>query len=616
MRSIGAPDAPTPRRKMLYYIIMALKKYNITFIIILVLIIVFLWWFSFTKNTYDYYNINQRTLIEGAATDILGSYNINTEFNATPNLLLLDNIKLQKHWGLSFTIKINSIKDDWQQIIGITPDKNGADKRFFMASLCPNSNNLFLRTATVSSWDENIISCEENIGVPIGQDIRIDVIATINQSDQNIAVYTTNLKSNENPRQIKNINIDLPNYSTAQGTNKLYAYTSYKNNTNTIDGIIRNVVFVSSTNNQIELADLRNAINKLASGEYIQPFTTMTPVELSSSTNPPIVPGLISDELPKVWLGGSQQPPRQQSDGLLDNKSGLQFSYISPYAAVAGVTKEGLTNIGGLGNKTTSDISSSSIQNASGYTPIVDDNNNPICAKSIVQSTDLSNNLNYIRQYGYNYPLEFGSNGATKSVPICSPDDLYLIQKQILKKLNKFNQEYTNLMTYAYNTKHNVRGDDVSKLSYVKEEYDANIDPTNNNIDTKINDKYSRYVSNSDNDYYVNLNGTSGLTSYNDLVTSLTTYNNLLFANKTYYSDPEDPSNNRTRLSNIDPEILGNMHQNIIKERSDLDAKLFELNNIQNSIAGESKITMDSSVYVTILMTTLATSILYYVFTQ
>lgn len=590
---------------------MALKKYNITFIIILVLIIVFLWWFSFTKNTYHYYNINQRPLIEGAATDILGSYNINTEFNATPSLLLLDNIKLQKHWGLSFTIKINSIKDDWQQIIGITPDKNGADKRFFMAFLCPNSNNLFLRTSTVSSWDENIISCEENISVPIGQDIRIDVIATINQSDQNIAVYMTNLKSNENPRQIKNINIDLPNYSTAQGTNKLYAYTSYKNNTNTIDGIIRNIVFVSSTNNQIELADLRNAINKLASGEYIQTFTTMTPAELSSSTNPP---RQISDDLPKVWLGGSQQPPRQQSDGLWDNKSGLQFSYISPYAT--GVTKEGLTNIGGLGNKTTSDISSSSIQNASGYTAIKDDNNNDICAKSIVQSTDSSYNLNYISQYGYNYPLQFSGSTVTKSVPICSPDDLYLIQKQILKKLNKFNQEYTNLMTYAYNTKHDISGDNVSKLSYVKEVYDTNIDPSNDNIDTQIYNKYKDYVTNSGNDYYVNLNGTNGLTSYNDLVTSLTTYNNLLIANKMYYPDPEDPSNNRTRLSNIDPEILGNMHQTIIKERSDLDAKLFELNNIQNSIAGESKITMDSSVYVTILMTTLATSILYYVFTQ
>ena len=62
---------------------------------------------------------------------------------------------------------------------------------------------------------------------------------------------------------------------------------------------------------------------------------------------------------------------------------------------------------------------------------------------------------------------------------------------------------------------------------------------------------------------------------------------------------------------------LSTRHREILTKRADLDNKLNELNNnSSNSIYSMKKIETDSTIYATLLWTTLATSLLYYTFTK
>ena len=57
-------------------------------------------------------------------------------------------------------------------------------------------------------------------------------------------------------------------------------------------------------------------------------------------------------------------------------------------------------------------------------------------------------------------------------------------------------------------------------------------------------------------------------------------------------------------------------HTYIKETRNDLDNKLKELNAVDNSIAKQSKIEYDSTIYLSMVWTTLATCLIYYSFTE
>ena len=71
-----------------------------------------------------------------------------------------------------------------------------------------------------------------------------------------------------------------------------------------------------------------------------------------------------------------------------------------------------------------------------------------------------------------------------------------------------------------------------------------------------------------------------------------------------------------TNSGGITVSELSTKHRQILTKRADLDNKLNELNNSTNSISSTKKIETDSTIYATLLWTTLATSLLYYTFTK
>lgn len=217
----------------------------------------------------------------------------------------------------------------------------------------------------------------------------------------------------------------------------------------------------------------------------------------------------------------------------------------------------------------------------SSYVPIKDENGNPMCPNTILYKDQdnskakdmLDNNLN------------LNTNGM--KVPVCPPDDIYKIQSVILKQLNDFNAEYSKYITYKYNTKHTGNGDTTPLLKY------SNATTT----DAQLSGKYSK------------IDKITQLSSYQTLNDSLKTYTNLVGANQKYY-----PSSGDKRTVGQKTNDMSVSHGAIMRVRNDLDNKLYELNSMEQSLYGDSKLQMDSSIYVTILWTTLATSLVYYMF--
>lgn len=265
---------------------------------------------------------------------------------------------------------------------------------------------------------------------------------------------------------------------------------------------------------------------------------------------------------------------------------------------------------------------------ANGYTAIKDDNGNNICPVSTI-----GNNKNDVMAYLLSPNGNFNINSTNTSiessiqVPICTDDEIYRIQEVILKKINAFNLEYSNYQIYQFNQQHNIPGDTTPKRNYLQD-----------------NGERIPYTPSTQTNYeslYTNIQNPSTLPTYVDLNKDLTTYKNILKANQTYNHNPGDvtlmskpdyytpgaspgsaPSvnpkyinNSNSDLNNRDPsDYLTPKHRDITKMRSDLDNKLMELNTIQNSIYGSSKLNMDSGIYVSILWTTLATALVYYTF--
>lgn len=61
---------------------------------------------------------------------------------------------------------------------------------------------------------------------------------------------------------------------------------------------------------------------------------------------------------------------------------------------------------------------------------------------------------------------------------------------------------------------------------------------------------------------------------------------------------------------------LVNNYSEVVKKRKELDVKMQEVYNIQNSLPVENRLNMDSSVYATVLWSILATSVLFIIFVK
>lgn len=501
-----------------------------------------------------------------------------TEYNQSGNNLLIDApIKLKSNWAVTFTVKLNRGNNNyWQQMLGVSPFRT-YEGRIFGAWLCPWANTIHFRTATKGlngymNWNDAILGeldCVQQI--PINQRIRFDVVSNDNgNGTQTVVTYMQNISAGESkPRQIKYNVMNSEYFSPKNGFYEGYIFTSYQGyyNNNIIDGTVEHVGFATGdTPMDIINLDRDRNYGTAASSDRKSNFTTM-------------------------------------SDAI----------------------HEGYANIGGLGNNggipfltpptgANSTISQSAIRDPTNYNAITNEKGNKVCERSVVQENDPQKSLDLIKNTGYNYPVQKGSDsypGSGKNnpgtVPICSPDDLYIIQNSILKRINDFNSEYSDYMTYLYNKKHNIPGDTTPKLTYKGAAKDANGNVINGRYnDTTAAQNFNIYSS------------VTSLPAYTNLMTDLQTYNNLLMANKAYYPDPENtPTNPRSDidpLSKADPLNLYKKHSEIMNFRNDLDKKLFELNNIQNSAEGESQLQRDSSIYVNILWTTLATCVIYFIF--
>lgn len=272
--------------------------------------------------------------------------------------------------------------------------------------------------------------------------------------------------------------------------------------------------------------------------------------------------------------------------------------------------------------------STTTFSSANGYTAIKDNNGNNICPTSTIDQNK-SAFMRYLLSPNGNFNINTADSRVDGSiqVPICTDDEIYRIQEVILKKLNAFNLEYSNYQIYQFNQQHNVAGDTTTKRNFLQENGD------------RI--PYTPSTQTSYDSIYSNIQSPINLPTYVDLNKDLTTYKNILKANQIYNHNPGDmtleskpdyyiPSstpgatpvvnpkyinNPNSDLRNRDPtDYLTPKHRDITKMRSELDNKLMELNTIQNSMYGSSKLNMDSGIYISILWTTLASALVYYTF--
>jgi len=179
------------------------------------------------------------------------------------------------------------------------------------------------------------------------------------------------------------------------------------------------------------------------------------------------------------------------------------------------------------------------------------------------------------------------SNNPTNTSPT-SPTytaaDLRNMEAILLKKLDKFNTEYSNYMKYLYNMRHNVAGDTSPQFKH----------PNNSPITTS---DFSD----------LNVNQPVGLSAiYIDLSNTLQEFINML----NYMNNHPKPLRSEAAKSANELQSYDAM---IVKMRKDLDHKLFELNEIENSLAKDSRQHVDANVLINIMWTALATSLVYYI---
>jgi len=200
---------------------------------------------------------------------------------------------------------------------------------------------------------------------------------------------------------------------------------------------------------------------------------------------------------------------------------------------------------------------------------------NPYSSKNVLQQCKGLESMQNIQFEGFSEGYKAGdfynSNNYPKQADIDEEKALFETEIALLKKINDFNGAYAKFRRCRYNA-----------------DYPTN--PQLNQMDCTPGD----------------INGTIYLSklatdsSNSGLLKDIDAYIDLL---EEY---PKDGS------PTVD--FLSTKHKDILTKRSELDNKLNELNNGTNSISMMRRLETDSTIYATLLWTTLATSLIYYTF--
>ena len=202
---------------------------------------------------------------------------------------------------------------------------------------------------------------------------------------------------------------------------------------------------------------------------------------------------------------------------------------------------------------------------------------------------DLDQAINYMNNNidlsSMEKPVQEGFSNVYTPLPNGSYNvqDLRNMQAELIVELNDFNRQYSYYKKYMYNNRHTVAGD-TSQL-FLKEDK-SKIGPAdfpNLDINVPLNEV----------DIYKNLLG------------DLNIFNQALNASVNLHT-------NTGQISDINK--MQERENEVVKIRKTLDSHLMELNEIEGSMASDSKRSMNSTLFVNILWTSIASSLVYLVF--
>ena len=168
-----------------------------------------------------------------------------------------------------------------------------------------------------------------------------------------------------------------------------------------------------------------------------------------------------------------------------------------------------------------------------------------------------------------------------------SMKDIRSMESEILQQLNGFNQGYANYIKFLYNQRHNQTGDTATKFIL-----------TDNSGNAISDAEFSKSTQ-----IYAKINESD---TYKNLVKDLQVFNEAL-----KYNAPVDLSYNGTAPSIESMEKTRNELANI---RTNLDRQLTELNETEGTLYMQNYNDGRGQTFKVILLTTLATSLVYYTF--
>ena len=183
---------------------------------------------------------------------------------------------------------------------------------------------------------------------------------------------------------------------------------------------------------------------------------------------------------------------------------------------------------------------------------------------------------------------------------------LFQKERDVLEKLNTFNQEYSKFQRCNYYylncSKNSTNGEYDNDTGFCTK------------MDTTANTCSKLTAGDAGDSIFINTKIVNGVTKYGASTANLnikyTNLNTAIDGYITLLKTVPIPGPTQTAAQ------LSEKHSKIQKIRNDLDVKLGELNMVENSQAAFNKLHMDSTVYATLLWTALATSLLFFTFSK
>jgi len=202
---------------------------------------------------------------------------------------------------------------------------------------------------------------------------------------------------------------------------------------------------------------------------------------------------------------------------------------------------------------------------------------------------DLDRAINYMNNNidfsSMEKPLQEGFSNVYLPLPNGSyaTQDLRNMESELVLELNNFNKQYSYYKKYMYNNRHNVSGDTTQPFLKDNNSPIGPADFPDLNINVPLNE----------------------ITIYKNLLNDLNSFNHALSV-----------SVNLSTNKGIDGDVAGMMktQNDLVQMRQKLDANLFELNEVEGSMANDSMRSMYSTIFANILWTSIATSMVYLVF--